>query len=272
MAVKGDLVANDTHLAIERVGFTGVYPGIRHMGQHLTLQIFINVFPQRHIFVIPQIRISLLLALGFTHFGGIVLLTQMAHQQLEGRGRQLDLTQQLGQLRFELVAREQLGLSELAQGCENGRLQGAIELGPSLIGGEAGKALGILRVECQFQRPLYGQAAIAKVRGGEDFGDRALFVAAVEADDLAQRFITQLLALGAQRFTHRAVQVTGIDQQHLALTLGRFVVRQHPDIGGNAGVVEHIGGQGHQCIQQVVLEDITADLTLATASPTGKER
>ncbi|MNH47810.1 hypothetical protein D3C76_631610 [compost metagenome] len=68
------------------------------------------------------------------------------------------------------------------------------------------------------------------------------------------------------------MHIAGVNQQHLALTLGRFVVGEYPDIGGNAGVVKHIGGQGHQRIQQVVFEDITADLTLATASPTGKER
>ena len=56
------------------------------MGQHLPLEVVIDILPQRHILVIPQIRISLLLALGFTHFGGVVLLSQMVHQQLEGRG------------------------------------------------------------------------------------------------------------------------------------------------------------------------------------------
>lgn len=136
------------------------------MGQHLPLQILVNVLAQRHIFVIPQIRVGFRLTFGL-HLGGIVLLSQMVHQQLEGRSRQLDLPQQLGQLLFEFVAREQLGLSELAQGSQDGGLQGAIELGPALIGSEAGEALGILRVECQFQRPLDGQTTIAKSSGGK---------------------------------------------------------------------------------------------------------
>ena len=65
------------------------------------------------------------------------------------------------------------------------------------------------------------------------------------------------------------MRIAGVDQQHLALTLGRFVVRQHPDIGGDAGVVEHVGGQAWG-IEQVVFEDIAADLALAAARSTGK--
>ena len=84
--------------------------------------------------------------------------------------------------------------------------------------------------------------------------------------------VAQLLTLGAQGFSHWAVHVAGVDQQHLALTLGRFVVRQHPDIGGDTGVVEHVGGQGHQGIEQVVFQDVAADLALAAARSTGKER
>ena len=51
-----------------------------------------------------------------------------------------------------------------------------------------------------------------------------------------------------------------------------FLVGEHPDIGGDAGVVEHVGRQGDDRLQQIGLQNVAADLALAAAGATGKER
>ncbi|MNH45614.1 hypothetical protein D3C79_1081090 [compost metagenome] len=60
------------------------------MGQHLTLEILMNVFPERHVLVIPQLRAGFHLPLSSTHLGLIALLAKGVHQQFKGRSRQLD--------------------------------------------------------------------------------------------------------------------------------------------------------------------------------------
>ena len=53
----------------------------------------------------------------------------------------------------------------------------------------------------------------------------------------------QFLAFAAQALAHLLPETRGIDQLHLALALGGFAVAEDPDVGADAGVVEHIGGQ-----------------------------
>ncbi|MNE69565.1 hypothetical protein D3C80_1652950 [compost metagenome] len=52
-----------------------IEPSIWNIWQHLSLEILINVLPQRHILVIPQIRVGFRFTFAFTHFGGVVLLS-----------------------------------------------------------------------------------------------------------------------------------------------------------------------------------------------------
>jgi hypothetical protein len=50
------------------------------------------------------------------------------------------------------------------------------------------------------------------------------------------------------------------------------VVGKDPDVGGDAGVVEHVGGQRDDGLDEVVLEQIAADFRLAGARAAGEER
>ena len=49
------------------------------------------------------------------------------------------------------------------------------------------------------------------------------------------------------------------------------MVGDDPDIGGDAGVEEHVGGQGDNGLHQIALQQVTADLALAAAGPAGEE-
>ena len=64
----------------------------------------------------------------------------------------------------------------------------------------------------------------------------------------------------------------GVDELDLAAAVLRLAVGQHPDVGGDAGVVEHVQRQGDDRLQPVVLDDPAADVALALAGVAGEER
>ncbi|MNE83123.1 hypothetical protein D3C80_1799130 [compost metagenome] len=64
--------------------------------------------------------------------------------------------------------------------------------------------------------------------------------AAIQAHQLADLIFGDVLALATQRLAHFGVVLAAVDQLHLALTRGSFVVGENPYIGGDAGVVEHV--------------------------------
>ena len=49
----------------------------------------------------------------------------------------------------------------------------------------------------------------------------------------------------------------------LAPPVLRLAVAEHPDVGGDAGVVEHVERQGDDGLEPVVLDDPAADVALA---------
>ena len=79
------------------------------------------------------------------------------------------------------------------------------------------------------------------------------------------------VALGTQRFTHFAAQVSAINQLHFTLTLRRFLIGKYPDVGGNAGVVEHVRWQRDNAFQQVGFQNVASNFALTAARTTGKQ-
>jgi hypothetical protein len=57
----------------------------------------------------------------------------------------------------------------------------------------------------------------------------------------------------------------------LPLSLGGLPVAQDPDVGGDAGVVEELLGEGDEGLEPVVLQDPAADLALAAAGVAGEQ-
>ena len=75
----------------------------------------------------------------------------------------------------------------------------------------------------------------------------------------------------AQTLSHLMVAMNTVDQLNLALAFGGFLVGKHPDVGRNAGVVEHAFGQGDDGLQKIVLENVATDLAFTTARATRKQ-
>ena len=55
-----------------------------------------------------------------------------------------------------------------------------------------------------------------------------------------------------------AQAVAGVNKLHLARTVGGLILAEHPDVGGDAGVHEHIGGKLDDAVQPVGFPEYTA--------------
>ena len=58
---------------------------------------------------------------------------------------------------------------------------------------------------------------------------------------------------------------------HLALPMRGLAIGQHPDIGGDAGVVKHVERQGDNGLQIIVFDDPAADIALALPGVAGEQ-
>lgn len=54
--------------------------------------------------------------------------------------------------------------------------------------------------------------------------------------------------------------MAGVNKLHLARTVGGLILAEHPDVGGDAGVHEHIGGKLDDAVQPVVFQNILPDV------------
>ena len=83
--VEGDLIADDAHQPVLRIGLGLVDPGIGYVGQHFTLEVIVDVFAQRHVLVVAQVGVRFNLAAALADFCIVVVFAQVFLQQLEGR-------------------------------------------------------------------------------------------------------------------------------------------------------------------------------------------
>ncbi|MNE19640.1 hypothetical protein D3C80_1127280 [compost metagenome] len=109
-------------------------------------------------------------------------------------------------------------------------------------------------LEVQAQRALDGDTAVTEGLNGEYLALRALLEATIQTHQLADLILGDVLAFAAEGFSHLGIMLAAVDQLHLALTRGNFVVAEYPHIGGNSGVVEHVRRQRDDGFDQVVLQ------------------
>ena len=158
--------------------------------------------------------------------------------------------------------------------------------------GEAGNA-GFLGREVQAQRTLDGDLAVPEVGVVENLRDDSRPRLAVAgrgargivfelAEDLRELldvgmlfrfvYVAEQMALVAEALRHLVPEVAGVDELDSATALLFLPVRQNPDVGGNAGVVEKLVGQGDNRLQPVVLDDPLADVGFAAPGVARKQR
>ena len=84
--------------------------------------------------------------------------------------------------------------------------------------------------------------------------------------------LAEFAVLLAQVLAQGSEAVRGVDQLHLASPVLGLAVREYPDVGRDAGVVEHVRGQGDDGFEPVVLEDPAANVALALARVSREQR
>ena len=83
---------------------------------------------------------------------------------------------------------------------------------------------------------------------------------AVGGDDQLPAGIGDVVALGADALAAWLEAVAGVNKLYLARTVGGLILAEHPDVGGDAGVHEHIGGKLDDAVQPVIFQNILPDV------------
>jgi len=71
--------------------------------------------------------------------------------------------------------------------------------------------------------------------------------------------VADAVAFVAETLLHLHPEVAGVNELNLPFALPLLAVREHPDIGGNAGVVEELVRQRDDRFKPVVFDDPAAD-------------
>lgn len=123
-----------------------------------------------------------------------------------------------------------------------------------------------------------GDLPVAEVAVVEDLGFKTFFrflagVGEVEvgAGDLRDVGGGEGAVFLAEVFAKLFVEVGGVDELDFAATGFGFVVAEDPDVGGDVGVVEDVVGQLDDGFEEVVLDEVLADVAGAAASIAGEE-
>src|SRR5690606_10783639 len=99
-----------------------------------------------------------------------------------------------------------------------------------------------------------GNGPVAELLVAEDAADEfAVFALPAELAeqlrDALDMLLGQFLTFAPQALAHLLPPAAGVDELHLASACLRFLVADDPDIGGNAGIVEHVRRQADDCLQ-----------------------
>ena len=97
-------------------------------------------------------------------------------------------------------------------------------------------------------------------------------VSAAYLHDSLDMLRQKLAILFAEILPQRLKPFGRIDELNLAAPVLGLAVGQNPDVGRDAGVVEHVERQRDDGLQPIVLDDPAADVALALTGVSGKQR
>ncbi len=124
---------------------------------------------------------------------------------------------------------------------------------------------------------LDGDGVVAEVFVPENAADRHTVAGGFleltkQARDVLDVFRAEFFALAAEALAHLLPEAASVDQLQLAFAGGGLAVADDPDIGADAGVVEHVCGQSDDGLDQVVFQHIAANIALAGTCAAGEQR
>ncbi len=128
------------------------------------------------------------------------------------------------------------------------------------------------RLEVQAERAVDGDPPEAEVFVVEDLRDLSFFEVAERLHDGRDVRHADFVTLVAERLAHLLEEVDRVDELHLALPARGLSVRDDPQVGRDACVVEELIRQGDDRFEPIVFDDPLPDLALARARVPGEER
>ena len=99
----------------------------------------------------------------------------------------------------------------------------------------------------------------------------AVLEVAVDAREVVDLLGRQLVPLVAEALAHLHEEQAPVDELHLPFAVRLLPVREHPDVGRDARVVEKLVGECDDGLQPVVLDNPPADVALPAAGITREQ-
>jgi hypothetical protein len=136
---------------------------------------------------------------------------------------------------------------------------GSGEIGEGFGGLQAGEAF-FRDLEIEAQRAVDLDAAVTESGRGEDLDVVGFLPRGEEAEDGVFRAFDSaaFVADGFGEFFPEGI-AGGIEEHHIALLFFGFVSGEDPEIGLDAGVVEHLLGQSHEGHEPILFQNPAAD-------------
>lgn len=126
-------------------------------------------------------------------------------------------------------------------------------------------------IDAQAQGAVYLDVVVAKLFVGEDTAFRGFFKVGEQLHDARAVVDGGFAVFLTEIFAQRAFDLRGVDELHLATTARLFAIGDNPNEGADAGVVETLFGHGDDGFEEVVFDEVAAEIAFATASIAGEK-
>ena len=128
------------------------------------------------------------------------------------------------------------------------------------------------KLAVQTQRAFDDDFPIAESFVGEDFGLFSLFKGEVGVADALDVFRREFAVFLAEILAEGLEPLSSVDELNLAFAVFGLAVGEHPDVSGDAGVIEKVEREGDDGFDPIVFNEPAADVAFALASVAGEER
>lgn len=126
-------------------------------------------------------------------------------------------------------------------------------------------------MDAQAQGAVYLDVVVTKFFVGEDAAFGSFFKVGEQLHDARAVDGGGFAVFLTEIFAQRTFDLCGVDELHLATTARLFAIGDNPNEGADAGVVETLFGHGDDGFEEVVFDEIAAEVAFATASIAGEK-
>src|SRR5699024_245043 len=122
--------------------------------------------------------------------------------------------------------------------------------------------------------PVHRHISESQLIRGDDLGVLRVSVleVVIETEDELAVLVGELTALISHALAHGSPGTRSVDQLYFTVALAFFVFVEDPHVGGNASVVEHLGRQCDDSVDEIAVDQPIADLIWTRLRTTSEQR